>query len=259
MSCSRCERPSIQVNERGLDEVVEDAWRAVLASDPPMMFVRAGRAVRLRRFDSGVVVTEPLNFVSMLGVLVRVADWVRRARRGLVPARPPAMVVRTMLDLPSAALPHLPAATAPEPGWRRSSLWRSVGPVDMGTIRWTSRWTCSCDVHRDKSLNRSHLGRNGGHGGHRFPPIEGIGETTRVCGDVSALGRDRNHVHRCPPCPPDRRAAGGSVADDSDGPRAREHVGANRNLQCGRVRFRGHARSTIETASQTDPAPGTSR
>lgn len=251
MSSSRCERPSIQVNERGLDEVVEDAWRAVLAWDPPMMFVRAGRAVRLRRFDSGVVVTEPLNFVSMFGVLVRVADWVRRTRRGLVPARPRAMVVRAMLDQPSAAVPHLPAATAPEPGWRRSRVWRSVGPVDMGAIRWTSRWTCSCDVHRDKSSGLLDLQRDGGHGGHPFPPTSEFGaESARVRAGRESE-RDRDHVHRCPPCPPDRSAAGGSVADDPNGPRAREHVGANRNLQCGRVRSRGHARSSIETAAQT--------
>lgn len=213
MSCSPCERLAIQVNERGLDEVVEDAWRAVLASDPPVVFVRAGRAVRLRRFESGVVVTEPFDFVGMFGVLVRAADWVRRTRRGLVPARPPAMVVRAMLDLPAAALPVLPAASAPEPGWRRSRLWPSVGPVDIGAIRWTSRWTCSCDVLRGKSCEHSDLGRNGGHGGHRFPPTsEFDGETTCVR-DVRESGRDGADVHRCPPCPPDLRPAVYGVAD----------------------------------------------
>jgi hypothetical protein len=226
MSCSRCEFRSIQVNERGLDDVVEDTWRAVLASDPPAVFVRAGRAVRLRRFDSGVVVSEPLNFVGMFGVLVRVADWVRRTRRGLVPARPPAMVVRAMLDRPAAALPFVPAMSAPEPGWRRSKFWRSVGPVDMDAIRWTSRWTWSCDVHRDKSCERGDLRRSGGHGGHRFPPTLGIAETENVCGDVPALGRDRDHVHRCPPCPPDRGGAAPSVADEQGRPHAADRRSA---------------------------------
>ncbi len=225
MSCSPCERPIVQVNDRGLDEVVEDAWRAVLASDPPMVFVRAGRAVRLHQFDSGVVVSEPLNFVGMFGVLVRVADWVRRTRRGLVPSRPPAMVVRAMLDRPSAALPLVPAMSAPEPGWRRSKFWRSVGPVDMDAIRWTSGGHGFGDVHRIKSRGSNDLRRNGGHGGHRFPPTEGIGDRESVCGDVSALGRDRDHVHRCPPCPPDRDGAAASVADEQ----GRPHVADRRS------------------------------
>ncbi len=99
--------PVIQVNDRQLNELSEDALEAIRqANDPPRILQRGGVLVRLRHGPGdGIPVLEPLNVDSLRGVLARSATWVevKTGKHGTLHkgVSPPLDVVRDLLALPA--------------------------------------------------------------------------------------------------------------------------------------------------------------
>jgi hypothetical protein len=102
-------RPVIQIHGRQLRDVVDDAWRAVIAAnEPPFLFVHDGRLVHRVRLGDGQLWLQRVSSVGLFGILIRVADWVRATPRGLVASKPPSAVVAVMRRAPEPALPAPP-------------------------------------------------------------------------------------------------------------------------------------------------------
>lgn len=100
--------PSIQVNGRQLDSVVEDAWRAVhAANNPPFLFLHDGRLVRRVAVGDRQIWRHRISAAGLFGILIRVADWMSATPRGLVHTKPPRAVVAAMRRSPDLALPVL--------------------------------------------------------------------------------------------------------------------------------------------------------
>jgi hypothetical protein len=111
------DRPTIQINERQLRDVRQDALEALRqANDPPKLFTRAGGIARLSmtlndRQESTSVIQQ-LGVDAMRGELTNVADWVTARSDGeggltLAPSLPPIDVSRDLLSLPQVDLPAL--------------------------------------------------------------------------------------------------------------------------------------------------------
>lgn len=140
-------RPEIQINNRTLDDVVADAWRAVLAANkPPLLFLRAREWVRLD-VVAGEPWLEPMDEVSALALLSEVATWVRRSQHDFTHVSPPHDVARVMVRMPHKELPPIEGiVTTPvfdavgnlviEPGYHRSaSLWHHIrSGFDVGQL-----------------------------------------------------------------------------------------------------------------------------
>jgi len=103
-------RPEIQINDRLLDDIVRDAWRAVhdANSREPTMFVRDGALVRIGHGEQGRRI-EHMTEVSVFGHLGNVADWVRVTDYGSHYTLPSKDAARAMLDVPDPSLPSLNA------------------------------------------------------------------------------------------------------------------------------------------------------
>ena len=111
----RGRRPEIQINGRPIDDIVADAWRAVLAANrrQPAVFLRDGTLVRLGHGTTGCRI-EPMSDVSMFGHLGSVAHWVKVTENGVVQTSPSKDAARLMLDKPDQALSELHSiATTP--------------------------------------------------------------------------------------------------------------------------------------------------
>jgi hypothetical protein len=104
--------PEIVVNGRPLRELTAEAFETLmLANEPPDIFVRHGRLVRVRRDEKRRPVVEELFENQVRHHLARVAEFVRvgdKGTRSVVP--PPPMVVGDLLAMP--AWPGLPALEA---------------------------------------------------------------------------------------------------------------------------------------------------
>ena len=109
-------RPEIVCNDRGLDEVTDDALAAIeLANQPPTLFQRGTALARIRvDVATGSPVVEPMGADAVRGHLARVATWevARPSKVGtsLTVVSPPLDVVRDLMALPGwpeAAIPPL--------------------------------------------------------------------------------------------------------------------------------------------------------
>ena len=108
--------PDIQVNNRQLRDVINDAWSAVHAANQidspdstgkPSLFLRGGALVRIAEADDGPTI-DVLNETSMYGVLARTANWNRTLGDDLVVATSPSKdAARDMCETPDRNLPHL--------------------------------------------------------------------------------------------------------------------------------------------------------
>ena len=89
-------RPMIQVNNRFLREIVDDALDALQkANDPPIIFRRGSILVRMQ--IEPVLAADTLTNVTLKGRLDRVADCMVLTENGDKPARPPSDVVADIL------------------------------------------------------------------------------------------------------------------------------------------------------------------
>lgn len=99
--------PEIQVNNRDLIAVIEDAWSAVMrANDPPKLLVRAGSLVRLRPGKEAPrieLVDQPIAY----GHLARIARWVRVYEDSRTYGSPDSDVARDMIPNPHPGLPEV--------------------------------------------------------------------------------------------------------------------------------------------------------
>jgi hypothetical protein len=104
--CKR--RPDIQINDRLLDQIVADAWRAVHQAndDSPTVFRRSMSLVRLIAEGESMRI-EDMNEASVFGWLGRVANWIRQSRETFQYTLPSHEVARDMIVYPAKELPML--------------------------------------------------------------------------------------------------------------------------------------------------------
>lgn len=102
-------RPAILISDRQQTDILQDAWRALLAqNDPPRLFTCAGKLARLVPTDSHPAL-ESLSHAAAYGVLIRAADWVQQRGDRLVAAKPPLEAAGDILANPHPNLPPLEA------------------------------------------------------------------------------------------------------------------------------------------------------
>jgi hypothetical protein len=102
--------PKIVVNNRQLPEVTAEAIEALAASnDPPEIFVRAGRLVRVREDENGVPEIQAMEDSHLKGRLARVANFVRTTEKGETEVIPPDWLVKDVGTLPRWPFPALEA------------------------------------------------------------------------------------------------------------------------------------------------------
>jgi hypothetical protein len=104
----RKRRPDIPVNDRLLDQIVADAWRAVHQANDgsPTVFRRSMSLVRLIAEGESMRI-EDMNEASVFGLLGRVADWSRQSKETFQYTFPSREVARDMIVYPAKELPML--------------------------------------------------------------------------------------------------------------------------------------------------------
>ena len=106
----RDEFPKIIVNNRQLPDVTAEAIEALAArNDPPEIFVRAGRLVRIREDENGTPEIQLMDDPHIKGRLARVADYVRTTEKGETKVIPPDWLVKDVGQLPYWPFPSLEA------------------------------------------------------------------------------------------------------------------------------------------------------
>ena len=151
--------PTISVDPRPLRYKSEDAIRALVRrNNPPHLFVRRGRLVRIREQEGIRPAIEILGEYELRGMLTRSANFVRTAGDRLIQVSPPMDVVRDVHTLGCWRFPDLemiveapllrPDGTilqvpgydaqskviyAPAPGLRSRARQRSSAPSRTGS------------------------------------------------------------------------------------------------------------------------------
>ena len=106
----RDELPKLIVNNRQLPDVTAEAIEALAArNDPPEIFVRAGRLVRIREDENGTPEIQLMDDPHIKGRLARVADYVRTTEKGETKVIPPDWLVKDVGQLPYWPFPSLEA------------------------------------------------------------------------------------------------------------------------------------------------------
>jgi hypothetical protein len=102
--------PKIVVNNRHLREVTAEALSALAAlNNPPELFVRAGRLVRVREDENGIPEIQAMEDSHVKGRLARVADFVRATEKGETRVNPPDWTVKDIQALDRWPFPALEA------------------------------------------------------------------------------------------------------------------------------------------------------
>jgi hypothetical protein len=102
--------PRIVVNNRHLRDVTEEAIAALDArNNPPEIFVRAGRLVRVREDEKGIPEIQAMEDSHVKGRLARVADFVRTTEKGETTVNPPDWTVKDIQALEAWPFPALEA------------------------------------------------------------------------------------------------------------------------------------------------------
>ncbi len=108
----RSRRPLLHADDGDLAQLVRRTWQVIHASnEPPWLFRSGGLPTWTVRDDDGLAVTKPLTEDRLRQVLAQVADWRRMKKDGLVPAHPPAAVIKSILATPDPSLPVLTGIT----------------------------------------------------------------------------------------------------------------------------------------------------
>ena len=106
----RDDLPKIVVNNRQLPEVTAEAIEALAAhNNPPAIFVRAGRLVRVREDENGSPEIQPMDDSHIKGRLARVANYIRTTEKGETEVIPPDWLVKDVGQLPHWPVPSLEA------------------------------------------------------------------------------------------------------------------------------------------------------
>lgn len=93
--------PEITVNDLHLHELTDQALPVMARyNQPPMIFVRSGQLVRLRKYEDGNYVIETLNEAALRGILSRCARFMVWVGRDCKPTKPPMSLVNDILSLP---------------------------------------------------------------------------------------------------------------------------------------------------------------
>jgi hypothetical protein len=109
-SRQRGDLPKIVVNNRQLPDVTAEAIEALAShNDPPEIFVRAGRLVRVREDENGSPEIQPMDDPHIKGRLARVANYVRTTEKGETKVIPPDWLVKDVGQLPYWPFPPLEA------------------------------------------------------------------------------------------------------------------------------------------------------
>ena len=104
------ELAKIIINNRHLRDVTADALKALAAhNNPPDVFVRAGRLVRVRQDENGTPQIQTMEDSHVKGRLARVADFVRVTEKGETRVSPPDVVVKDIQALDGWPFPPLEA------------------------------------------------------------------------------------------------------------------------------------------------------
>jgi hypothetical protein len=102
----------IIVTDRPLRDISTDGLQALIkANEPPVLFVRSGKLVRVRADEKGQPLIEELSESTLRGRLARVSDWARVTENGERHCPPPLEVVRDLLALGAWPFPALEAIT----------------------------------------------------------------------------------------------------------------------------------------------------
>jgi hypothetical protein len=107
-------RPKIQVNNRFLRDVTDDALEAIrLTNDPPEMFIRAGSLVRVAEDEHGAPQIQNLDLYHVKERADHVADFIRITERGgeLIETKvnPPEVVIKNLMARTPLPFPPLEA------------------------------------------------------------------------------------------------------------------------------------------------------
>ncbi len=113
------EKRIISVNNRHLDELIDEAWAAELSNPvgAESLFVRDGRLVRLGRGRMGVRIVE-VSQAALLNRLVAIASWTRTRPKEdgegfeVKASKPPRDILGMMLEAPHRDLPELEAVVS---------------------------------------------------------------------------------------------------------------------------------------------------
>ena len=100
--------PVIQISNRFMRDISAESW-GVIESDnqPPTHFQRAGLLVDLTQDDNGQPTIRTLDKAAFLGILDRIADFMKETKEGPRPTRPPSHVVADMMATKNIPLPIL--------------------------------------------------------------------------------------------------------------------------------------------------------
>lgn len=129
-------RPGIIVNGRQLRDVIDDAWRALLAPDRGNgLYNRRGHLVRLTTRGDEVEL-EAHTLDTLHGLLLRSANWLRQSEDGTHHARPTKDIARDMIANVSPAVPTLEMIATVPVFTRQGALLRDAGysPSDGGIV-----------------------------------------------------------------------------------------------------------------------------
>ena len=101
--------PEINASEQDLNILTAETWAAIhKANNPPVLFRRAGRIVRVEPDDDGRPVIQTVTLDRMRYRLAEVAEWYRPTQKGdRLPAKPPGDLIKNILATPNPELPVL--------------------------------------------------------------------------------------------------------------------------------------------------------
>lgn len=100
-------RPAIMTNGRQPIAIIDDIWKAIhAANDPPQVFISSGALARLS-LAGDVPAIQLLDEHSALGLLMRVADWIRVSAKGTEDTEPKKIFAHDILSNPDLLLPRL--------------------------------------------------------------------------------------------------------------------------------------------------------
>ncbi len=107
-SDNQAERPRIDAGRQDIRDLSPVVWEAVqAANDPPYIFRRGGRPVRIESGDDAEPVLKTLDFYRARYELTRVADWYRQKADEEIPSSPSKEIVEDFLATPDMDLPVL--------------------------------------------------------------------------------------------------------------------------------------------------------
>ncbi len=137
-------RPQLRADNGDLAHATRQTWQALrAANEPPWLFRSGGRPAWAVRDDDGLPMAQPLTEDRMRSMLAQLIDWRKLSRGGeLVPAHPPAGVIKSILATPDPSLPVLAGiATTPvfgrngelitEPGYHAAARLLYDPPKDF--------------------------------------------------------------------------------------------------------------------------------